>query len=143
MAVMGALFVEVMRWNNDDVTDKCGPAIGKIVGVIIFLLFIGLVLVDVNNWSNFFGMFYGICVTLSFRPLKEVRGRDVSEACWVSTIVVCAILSIMVIVILALLFYLMPITECSACLYFNCVPFTPTYCNGLSVSIGRNASADS
>ncbi|KAK2144245.1 hypothetical protein LSH36_775g00038 [Paralvinella palmiformis] len=140
MAVLGALFVEVMRWNTDEVKDKPGQAIGKIIAVAIFLFVVGLFLVDVNNWSNFFGLFYGVCVMLTFRPIKELRGVPASKACWVSTIVVCAVLSIGIIVILVVLFYVIPVTECDACLYFNCIPVTPTYCDGLTVSIHRNTS---
>ena len=129
-----------MRWNTDEVKDKPGQAIGKIVAVVIFLFVVGLFLVDVNNWSNIFGLFYGVVVMLTFRPIKEFRGVPARKVYWVSTIVVCAVLSIAIIVILVILFYVITITECDACLYFNCIPVTPTYCEGLSVSIHRNTS---
>ena len=51
--------------------------------------------------------------------------------------ITCIVFAAGVFVITVILFYVAPITNCDGCMYFNCIPFTSTYCDGMSVTLER------
>ena len=131
---IAALFVEVFRWHTDEVDDSPLKAILKMSVVLLILFIIGL-LPSIDNWAHLFGFLFGLCISTSLRPYKTFMGKPLSTVTRVLISLVSAILAICVFVILVLLFYVEPVTECDGCSYFTCVPFTATFCDGMYIDL--------
>ncbi len=130
--------MEVVRWNTDEKRDNPGPAIGRLVAFVLTLFVVGLIFPEVDNWSHLFGFFFGCFLAVGLRPFKMNRGQEYTKGCRIGCALVCILLTLGLLLMLILLFYFNPITECEGCVYFNCIPFTETYCEGLSVKLERN-----
>lgn len=136
-AVIAAMFVEVLRWNKDENPWK---TLGKIFLVLIILFFLGAVVSQIDNYSHLFGLIFGIFIAYGFRPYKSYKGEMLSRACLIITRIVSFALAVAIFSLVTALFYAFPVYSCDACMYFNCIPFTDTYCEGMSVSISRESS---
>ena len=131
---IAALFVEVFRWNTDEVDDSPVKAVLKMSVVLLILFVIGL-LPSIDNWAHLFGFLFGLVISTSLRPYKTFMGNELSTVTRVLISVISAILAIFVFFILILLFYVEPVTECDFCSYFTCVPFTATFCDGMYIDL--------
>ena len=135
-AVLAVVFVEVLRWNKDRAP---GATVAKLFIVFGVLFFLGMVLSDIDNFAHLFGLLFGILVCFGFRPYLTVCGAPVSEIGRLVGVAVCLLLAVALFAILVMVFYLAPVSNCHNCMYFNCIPFTSTYCADQDVAI-RNVT---
>ena len=135
-AVLAVVFVEVLRWNKDRAP---GATLAKLSIVFGVFFFIGMVFSDVDNFAHLFGLLFGLLVCFGIRPYVTVCGKPVSDAARMTGIAVCLVLAAALFAILVMVFYLAPINDCRSCTYFNCIPFTSTYCEGQEVTV-RNVT---
>ena len=126
--------MEVFRWNTDEVDDNPVTAVIKMSVVLAILFVIGL-LPSIDNWAHLFGFLFGLSISTSLRPLKTFKGERLSTANRVLIVVINVVVAICVFVILILLFYVEPVTECKWCSYFTCVPVTSTFCDGMYINL--------
>ena len=131
---IAALFVEVFRWNTDEMDDNPIKAILIMTATLILLFVFGL-LPSIDNWAHLFGFAFGLGIATAMRPPKAFMGKSLSTASRVLIIVISAAVAICVFAILVVLFYVEPVTECKGCSYFTCVPFTETFCDGMYVDL--------
>ena len=134
--MLAALIVEIFRWNKDK---KPYLTVLKITIMLIILFGVGL-LPGIDNYSHLFGFFYGLFLSIAFRPYKSLCNKDIPKAGQWACAVVSLLLAVVVFVILVILFYVWPLYECANCSYFNCIPFTADFCESMTVSISRTES---
>ena len=111
-------------------------AIAKMLSPILVLFLIGM-MPWIDNWSHLFGFLYGFL--LSFVVMPYISFGHFDKRRKVITILVCLALSCVLFFILVIVFYVAPITECDACLYFNCIPLGEMFCEDQKISL-RNDS---
>ena len=129
--------MEIFRWNKDG---KPWATVGKIVVMLIVLFVVGL-LPGIDNYAHLFGFLYGLFLSIAFRPYKSLCKKPVPKAGQIACGIASFALAVTVFVILVLLFYVTPISDCEACSYFNCIPFTADFCESMTVSISRSDSS--
>jgi hypothetical protein len=121
--ILACLFVEVIH--NWYVIRRPWLQIFKL-SVILFALFVIGLLPIIDNYAHLFGFLYGFLLAYPLMPFLGYRVDD--RRLRIMGIVTCSVLAVAVLIMLLLLFYVMPIRTCSMCKYFNCVPFTPDFC---------------
>ena len=101
---------------------------------MLILFLIGL-LPMVDNYAHLFGFVFGLLLAFALMPFITFNVSD--RRFKLIGVVVCLLLSVLVIVVLLIVFYVAPIGSCDMCKYFNCVPFTDTYCDSSEMAIQR------
>lgn len=129
-SIIACLFVEVIQ--NWKVIDRPFIAVGKL-GLILIFLFIAGLMPWVDNYAHLFGFIFGFLLSFALMPYVDFnilskRGRIIS-------VTVCLLLVAGIFSVLAVLFYVSPISSCSYCHFFNCIPFTRSFCKSTEVSI--------
>lgn len=90
---------------------------------------------QVDNYAHVFGFFVGVFLAVACKPLTVIRDVPISKcACAACVIVPVAIVG-GIFAMLVILFYVAPVYNCTNCPYFNCIPFTDTYCDSVFVQI--------
>lgn len=107
-------------------------------GFLLVFFLLGTVVTSIDNWAHLFGYFFGLALAIGLRPLKVWKGQKTSTWSRAVTAIVAIAIAIAIFAFLVVLFYVAPVYECAGCLYFNCIPFTSTYCDGMEVSIERS-----
>ena len=136
-AVLAAMFLEVLRWNKDE---RPWRTLGKILVILIVLFLFGMVVAQIDNWAHLFGLVFGLLIAAAFRPFKSYKGEKFSKCCNITTRIVLTVIACGLFALLVVLFYVAPLYDCESCMYFNCIPFTDSYCDGMSVTISRSTS---
>lgn len=129
------MFLEVMRWNKDE---NPGKTIGKIIFVLFVLFLLGAVVASIDNFAHLFGLIFGFFVAFGFRPFRTRGGKPIPKGCIIFSQIVMFLCAIGLFAMLVVIYYVLPVTNCESCMYFNCIPFTSTYCDGMSVNIKRD-----
>ncbi len=126
----------MFRWHTDEVDEDPTKAILKMSVVLIVLFIIGL-LPSIDNYAHLFGFLFGLCIATAVRPYTVWKGKKLENSVKYTICVVAALFAIVVFVILVILFYVEPVTECDSCSYFNCVPVTDTFCDGMYIDLSE------
>ena len=132
--VLACLFIEVYRWNQ---YDSPGKTLAKLIVILIVLFLLGL-LPAIDNWAHLFGLLFGFPFGLAIRPYKTFRGKELTKKQKGCCSFFFVLLAVTVFAILVIAFYVFPLYDCELCTYFNCVPFTDTFCDSLEVTITRS-----
>ncbi|KAK7505246.1 hypothetical protein BaRGS_00003408 [Batillaria attramentaria] len=128
--VLACLLVEVLQ--SYQMYKRPHIAILKLVGPICALFVLGL-LPWFDNWAHLFGFFWGFLLAFSVMPYVSFGTFDRHRK--IVTIVVALGAAIGLFIILVIIFYVAPLTECAACSYFTCVPFTAGLCDDSHVNL--------
>ncbi|XP_071105942.1 inactive rhomboid protein 2-like isoform X1 [Haliotis cracherodii] len=133
--ILACLLVEVLQsWPR---YKKPAIAVLKLVVPIVILFLLGL-LPWFDNWAHLFGFFFGFLLAFAFLPYVAFGKLDRRRK--IITIVITLCLSVGIFVLLVILFYVVPLTNCPGCQYFNCIPFTADFCKNMGVTIKRNST---
>ena len=130
--ILSCIFVELIHnWGN---LNKPYTALVMLLLLLLTLFVIGLLPI-IDNYAHLFGFVYGFLLSFSIMPhvslnISERRKKMVA-------VFVCFFGSIVTLLVLVLLFYVVPIYECSYCQYFSCIPFTNNFCDTMEVKIRR------
>lgn len=124
--------VEIVRWNAEE---KPRAQLGIIFLSLFILFIIGIIVPEVDNWAHLGGYVVGLLLAIGFRPIRHFSSLVVPNYCVIITQVLCFVWAATVAAILTVVFYLIEVKQCDGCIYFNCVPFTDTYCIGMGVNI--------
>ncbi len=95
----------------------------------------------IDNWAHLFGFAFGYLFSVGCRPYRFLCKKDLGEGVTAGRVVVSIVhlgLAIFIFLVLVTLFYVSPVYECNGCSYFNCIPITSTFCDGMEVKIGRS-----
>ena len=128
--LLACLVVEVFQ-NWQILRNPC-KALLKLLAIILVLFTLGL-LPWIDNFAHLGGFICGIFLSFIFLPYicfgEFDRNRKRIQ------MVVCSVLLVGYFVLGFILFYMRPITECSWCQYFNCVPITADFCNDMDLRL--------
>lgn len=133
LGLLGMLFVEVFQsWQ---LLAKPWIAILKLTGILIFLFILGL-FPWVDNYAHVFGFIFGLF--LSFGLLPYVTFGEFDQKRKLVTVVTSLLLAFGLFITLVILFYVTPIYDCSWCTYFNCIPWSSSFCNNYEIKIFKD-----
>ena len=130
--ILACLFIEVAH--NWYIIRRPHVQILKLSAYMLVLFLIGL-LPMVDNYAHLFGFLFGLLLAFGLMPFLTFSVSD--RQFKLVGVVVCLSLSVAILLLLLLVFYVAPIRNCDACKYFNCIPFTSTYCDTSEMSIVR------
>ena len=99
------------------------------------ILFLVGLLPIVDNYAHVFGFLFGLLLAFALMPFLTFNMYD--RQFKLVGVVVCLTLSVVIIVMLLIVFYVAPIRSCDACKYFNCIPFTSTFCHSSEMTVLR------
>jgi len=130
--ILACLFIEIIH--NWHIIRRPMVQILKLSSYIAVLFFIGLLPI-VDNYAHVFGFMSGLLLAFAMMPFITFNVTD--RRFKLIGVVVCLALSVVVIFLLLLVFYVAPVTDCKWCKYFNCAPFTPTFCDSSEMTLQR------
>ena len=133
--VLSCLLVEVLQ--SYQMYRKPVVAILKLVIPILTLFLFGL-LPWFDNWAHLFGFIFGFLLAFALMPYVSFGKFDRRRK--IISIVVCLGSAMGLFVLLTLIFYVAPLTDCHACQYFNCIPFTDDFCENMEVSLKKTST---
>jgi hypothetical protein len=115
-------------------------AVVTLVVPIVILFLLGLMLPWLDNFAHFAGLLFGMLLSVAFLPYVHC-----GQTRWwkVVTFAVAGGLAVLFFVVLVIIFYVVPLTDCKACQYFNCIPFTADFCENMEVSLKKNSTYSS
>lgn len=128
--LLACLFVEVIQcWQ---MLKHPWWAIGKLVILLVFLFIVGL-FPWIDNYAHLIGFIIGFLLSFALFPhvtfnVIDERGKKIGVA-------VCLVASAGLFIGLVIMFYVSPIYSCEYCKFFNCIPFTDTFCSSMEVKI--------
>lgn len=131
--ILACVFVQVIL--NWQIFEHPCWNLGKLVLILVGLFIIGLMPM-VDNWAHLFGFVVGLLLSFALLPYVNFKMADRRRR--LVGIVVCLVTTVGLFLLLVLLFYALPVYKCPNCEYFNCIPFTPTFCRSMEVKITRN-----
>lgn len=106
----------------------------QLLGVLIFLLLLGL-LPWIDNWAHASGFILGLLLSFSLFPYVQFGGGHADLFIRGVVVCVCLALGALLFILLLCLFYITPIWQCSACVYFNCVPLLDHFCDNEGLTL--------
>ncbi|XP_064604448.1 inactive rhomboid protein 1-like [Liolophura sinensis] len=134
-AILSCLVVEVIQsWQ---MLKRPVISLFKILGIILILFILGL-LPWIDNYAHLCGFVFGFLLAFAMLPYVSFGTFDRRRK--IISIIVTLTAALGMFIILVILFYVLPIYECSGCQYFNCVPFTNDFCKNMEIAIRRDAS---
>lgn len=90
----------------------------------------------VDNYAHVFGFVFGLLLSFVLLPFARFKfSSDSVRTQRIIAMVVCTILAIALAAILIVFFYVVPVYNLPGVQYFNCIPFTPTFCDTMEVKI--------
>lgn len=122
--LLSVVFVELFQFWQ--VVDHAWLEVVKLSSIFIFLLAFGT-LPFIDNLANLGGFVFGIPAAIIFLPYITFGNVDA----WRKRIllIICIPLLIVMFAVGLIVFYLVPDTDfCEGCHYFNCIPFTSSFC---------------
>ena len=130
--ILACLFVEVIQsWQ---MLEHPWWAIGKLAIFTVLLFLLGL-LPMIDNYAHLIGFIAGILLAFAFLPYVSFGAFDKRRK--KIGIAICLLSFIGGFALLLVLFYVLPIYQCSWCQYFNCIPITPKFCKSMEIAIRR------
>lgn len=133
--VLSCLLVEVLQ--SYQMYKRPHIAILKLFLPILVLFIFGL-LPWFDNWAHLFGFIFGFLLAFALMPYVSFGQFDRRRK--IISIIVALGSSLALFVILILIFYVAPLTDCEACQYFNCIPFTADFCENMEVNLKKNST---
>lgn len=130
--IAACLFVELIQ--NWYILLNPKLALLKLGAILLALFIIGL-LPMIDNFAHLFGFIYGFLLAFGLMPYITFNLQDRRHK--LIGVIVCLITAVVLLALLILMFYVIPIYECSVCQYFNCVPFTKDFCVGMEIKVDR------
>jgi len=130
--ILACLFIEVIH--NWYIIRRPTIQILKLSGYMVMLFLVGL-LPMVDNYAHVFGFLFGLLLAFAMMPFITFNVTD--RRFKLVGVVVCLTASVVVIVVLFVVFYTAPVRDCAACKYFNCIPFTSTFCDASEMTPRR------
>lgn len=123
--MIAVLFVELFQsWQ---LIDRAWLELLKLLGAMVVLLVIGT-LPFIDNLANIGGLLFGIPTGIIFLPYITFGKVDA----WRKRIllIICIPILLLMFIVSFFVFYFIPDPDfCSFCHYFNCIPFTSTFCS--------------
>lgn len=136
--ILACLLVEVLQsWQ---MLERPIIAIIKVAVPIVVLFMFGL-LPWIDNWAHLSGFLFGFLLAFALLPYVSFGTFDRRRK--LIGIIFSLGGSLFLFVLLMVLFYVLPLYTCPGCQYFNCIPFTPDFCNNMEIDINRNATYSS
>ncbi|XP_055340135.1 inactive rhomboid protein 1-like isoform X2 [Paramacrobiotus metropolitanus] len=122
--VFACVIVEIIySWK---LVDKPWVPLLKMLLIALFLFIIGL-FPWTDNYSHIFGFIFGFLLSLALLPYIAFSERERKIKVWI--IVISVLVATGLFAVLIVLFYIHPIYNCEVCSYFNCIPWTSTFCD--------------
>jgi len=127
--ILAALTVEVIK--NWSLYKKPIIELLKLV-LFICLLFLAGLLPWIDNFAHIGGFLFGFLTSFVFLP--HVNFSDEDRIAKLVTQIVCGVLTLVLLVVLFLIFYTVE-GSCTNCSYFNCLPFTDSFCQDATMEL--------
>jgi len=133
--ILACFFIEIFtNWNLYD-PSSLRWALGWLSGVTLFLFVAGL-LPMIDNYAHLIGFGFGLMLGFALMPYVTFGGRD--KRAKLAAVIVCLVLTVGLLTVLFIAFYVASIYTCPGCQYFNCIPLTDTFCRTSEVRITRD-----
>jgi len=129
---LACLFIEIIH--NWYIIRRPHIQILKLSGYLMILFLVGLLPI-VDNYAHLFGFLFGLLLAFALMPFLTFNMYD--RQFKLVGVVVCLTLGVVILVMLLIVFYVAPIRSCDACKYFNCIPFTTTFCDSSEMTVLR------
>ncbi|XP_022903463.2 inactive rhomboid protein 1 isoform X1 [Onthophagus taurus] len=130
--LLACLIVEVL--NAWPMLKHPNQALCKLLSVTLVLFLIGL-LPWVDNYAHLFGFVFGFLLSYALLPFVSFGPYDRQKK--IVLIWVCLLSAGFLFICLVLLFYIIPVYDCKACSYFNCLPLTEDFCATQNINFKR------
>ena len=130
--ILACLFTEVIQ--NFQILVHPWMALAKLLLLLLLLFVIGL-LPFVDNYAHLIGFVVGFL--LSFALLPYLTFGKFDRRSKLIGIIACLVITCGFFAMLVVLFYVSPIYSCPGCEYFNCIPFTATFCKSTELIIEK------
>lgn len=127
--ILATLVVEVIK--NWSLFSNPFIELLKLVLLICFLLLAGL-LPWIDNFAHIGGFLFGFLTSFVFLPHINFDKED--RIAKLVTQIICGVLAIVLLVVLFLIFYTVD-GSCTNCSYFNCLPFTDSFCQDATMEL--------
>ncbi|KAG8224903.1 hypothetical protein J437_LFUL006261 [Ladona fulva] len=118
-----------------------GRALMRLLLATATLLLLGL-LPWIDNYAHLFGFVFGFLLSYALLPFVSFGGGGSSlpfdRRRKVALIWVCLVSAILLFLLLVLLFYVVPVYDCEACLLFTCLPLTRDFCAEQNIDFKRD-----
>ena len=93
---------------------------------------------QVDNYAHVFGFLFGLLLAFALMPFITFNVAD--RRFKLVGVVVCLVFSVVTLAALLVVFYAAPIRSCGWCKYFNCIPFSATFCATSEMTIIRQCN---
>jgi len=90
----------------------------------------------IDNYAHLIGFGFGLMLGFALMPHVTFGVNDKRRK--LTAVVVCLVLTVGLLAILFVVFYVASIYTCPGCQYFNCIRLTPTFCRSSEVRITRD-----
>jgi len=104
--------------------------------LLLLVLFIIGLLPFVDNYAHLIGFIVGFLLSFALLPYLTFGKYDKHSK--LIGIIACLFITCGFFALLVVLFYVSPIYNCPGCQYFNCIPFTKSFCKSMEVNIEYN-----
>ena len=133
--ILACFFIEIVtNWKLYD-PESFRWAVGWLSGVTIFLFVAGL-LPMIDNYAHLIGFGFGLMLGFALMPYVTFGEQDKRGK--LAAVVVCLVLTVGLLAVLFIIFYVASVYTCPNCQYFNCIPLSPTFCRTSEVRITRD-----
>lgn len=112
----------------------------KLGGFILVLFIVGL-FPWIDNWAHLSGFIFGFFLAFALIPYSCIGKFNVRKK--VFSVVLALLGTALLYALFIIIFYVLPLDNCDGCQYFNCIPFTPKFCQNMDVSLKRNTTYNS
>ncbi|XP_071444048.1 inactive rhomboid protein 1-like [Hetaerina americana] len=137
--LLACLVVEVLHaW---PMLRRPGRALVRLLLITAVLLLLGL-LPWIDNYAHLFGFVFGFLLSYALLPFVSFggggSGLPFDRRRKVALIWVCLVSATLLFLLLVLLFYVVPVYDCEACLHFTCLPITRDFCAEQNIDFKRD-----
>ncbi|XP_075231364.1 rhomboid-5 isoform X2 [Lycorma delicatula] len=112
-------------------------ALLKLLGINLVLFLFGL-LPWVDNFAHLFGFAFGFLLSYALLPFVSFGEYDRQKK--ICLIWVCLMSSVFLFLLLVLLFYIIPVYDCTFCSYLTCLPLARDLCATQNINFKRDDS---
>jgi len=90
----------------------------------------------IDNYAHLIGFGFGLMLGFALMPYVTFGSQD--KRLKLAAVIVCLVLTVGLLTVLFIAFYVASIYTCPGCQYFNCIPLTDTFCRTSEVRITRD-----
>ena len=134
--VLACLIVEVI--NVWPILLQPKVALTKLLTILAIFFFLGL-LPWVDNYAHIVGFITGFLLSYALMPYINYDRSIHSRSRRAVIISLCLGIVSLMFIILVLVFYYIPLEECSWCKYLTCIPFTKDFCADQNINFKKDA----